>query len=256
MARFATWNVNSIRARLEHVTRWLGENAVDVLAVQETKVRDEAFPAAEFEALGYDCVYAGEKSYNGVAVISRLPVSTVAEAIPGLHDEQRRVLAVEAGGVLLLDLYVPNGAAVGSDKYAYKLGWLDALQRWVTGLLERHPALLVVGDFNIAPTDADVHDPEAWRGKVLCSEPERERLQRLLELGLSDTFRQFEQPPQTYSWWDYRAAGFRRNRGLRIDLILAAPALAGQVRACHIDATPRGWEKPSDHAPVVADIAL
>ncbi|MEX2479353.1 MAG: exodeoxyribonuclease III [Gammaproteobacteria bacterium] len=255
MPKVASWNVNSLRARHEHVTNWLAKSAVDVLAVQETKVQDSAFPVADFAAMGYQCLYKGQKSYNGVAVVSRLPQTLHATTLPGFEDPQARVLAVEIEDFLLLDLYVPNGASVGSDKYAYKLAWLDALVEWVARLLEAGRHLLVVGDFNIAPADADVHDPEAWRGKVLCSDAERERLQRLFALGLVDTFRRFEQPERAFSWWDYRAAGFRRNHGLRIDLILASAGLAGRVQSCAIDIEPRRWEKPSDHAPVLATLS-
>ncbi|MGR8920063.1 MAG: exodeoxyribonuclease III [Gammaproteobacteria bacterium] len=252
MTTVASWNVNSLRARLDHLGRWLGGRDVDLLAVQETKVQDHDFPAAEIARLGYRALFAGQKSYTGVAVLARGEPRLVADGLPGFDDPQRRVLAVDVDGLRLVNLYVPNGSAVGSDKYDYKLRWLDALAEWAAQLLEEAPETLIVGDFNIAPADADVHDPAAWEGRILCSEPERERLERLFALGYVDVFRQFEQAPATFSWWDYRGGGFRRNQGLRIDLILAAPALAGAVRACEVDAEPRGWEKPSDHAPVVA----
>ncbi len=252
MPCIASWNLNSLRARLDHVRTWLGENDIDVLAVQETKVRNEDFPAAELADAGYHSLYVGQKSYNGVAVLSRRPQTLVATAIPGFDDNQARVLAVSLVECLLLNVYVPNGAVVGSEKYAYKLAWLDAFGEWLALLTERHPAVMVVGDFNIAPADADVHDVEAWRDQVLCSEAERARLKRLFDAGLVDVFRQFEQSPGSYSWWDYRAGSFRRNRGLRIDLILASEALSARISRCYIDPSPRGWDKPSDHAPVVA----
>ena len=252
MTVVATWNVNSIRARLAHLTEWLAHSTPDLVGLQETKVQDHEFPVAELAALGYHCVYSGQKSYNGVAVLARQPSTPIATAIPGFADEQKRVLAVDCGELALVNLYVPNGYEVGSDKYAYKLAWLDALADWLATLLQRHPNLVVIGDFNIAPDDRDVHDPEAWRGKILCSDAERERLARLTALGLVDVFRRFEQPPATFSWWDYRAAGFRRNLGLRIDLILASPGLGARAETCTIDLTPRRWDKPSDHAPVIA----
>jgi len=256
MTTLATWNVNSIRARLEHLTTWLRESAPAVAALQETKVQDHEFPLADLTDAGYHATFCGQKSYNGVAVLSRAPATVVATAIPGFDDEQRRVLAVEVEGLLLVNLYVPNGASVDSDKYHYKLRWLDALIAWVGELVRGHERLLVVGDFNIAPDDRDVHDPEAWRDKVLCSVPERERLTALFALGLCDVFRRFPQPPETYSWWDYRAGGFRRNEGLRIDLILASAALAPHCTACRVEIAPRRWEKPSDHAPVCVDFDI
>ena len=252
MTTIATWNVNSIRARIEHLTTWLKDAAPDVVGIQETKVQDPDFPVAELAALGYQTLFSGQKSYNGVAVLSKAPATLIATELPGFADPQRRVLAAKIGDITLLNLYVPNGSAVGSEKYSYKLAWLDALGDWVASLTASGEPLMLVGDFNIAPDDRDVHDPAAWRDKILCSDDERQRLQRLVSLGLQDVFRQFEQAPQTYSWWDYRAGGFRRNEGLRIDLILANAALAERCEACAVDITPRRWEKPSDHAPVVA----
>lgn len=254
MTRIATWNVNSIRARLAHLSTWLGEAAPDVLAIQETKVQDPDFPAAELAALGYHVLFSGQKTYNGVAVLSKEPATLVATDIPGLDDPQRRVLAARVGDLLLVDLYVPNGSEVGSEKYAYKLAWLDALAAWVETLLASERRVMLLGDFNIAPDDRDVHDPEAWRGKILCSDEERARLKRLVDLGLTDVFRRFEQAPQSFSWWDYRGGGFRRNEGLRIDLILASAELAARCAGCTVDLAPRRWEKPSDHAPVVAEL--
>ncbi|MCC6709202.1 MAG: exodeoxyribonuclease III [Gammaproteobacteria bacterium] len=252
MTSIATWNVNSIRARIEHLTTWLKDAAPDVVGIQETKVQDADFPLAELEALGYHTLYSGQKSYNGVALLSKEPATLIATELPGFDDPQRRVLAAKVAGITLLNLYVPNGSEVGSEKYAYKLAWLDALGDWVARLAADGEPLMLVGDFNIAPDDRDVHDPDAWRGKILCSDDERERLNRLLGLGLTDVFRQFEQAPGSFSWWDYRGGGFRRNEGLRIDLILASATLAERCAACAVDLAPRRWEKPSDHAPVVA----
>lgn len=254
--KIASWNVNSIRARLEHLQIWLGTVCPDVLAIQETKVQDGDFPAEDLTSTGYQCIYSGQRAYNGVAVLSRSPGKTRCTDLPGLDDPQRRVLGVEFDEFFLLNLYVPNGASVGSDKYAYKLEWLDALCEYCQALIRQYPQLLVVGDFNIAPADCDVHDPEKWAGQVLVSEPERECLRRLLALGLVDTFRLFDQPAEQYSWWDYRAAAFRRNHGLRIDLILATQRLAEQCRSSWIDSAPRRLQKPSDHAPVVAEFDL
>jgi exodeoxyribonuclease-3 len=253
--KIATWNVNSIRQRLDHVKDWLEAQRPDVLGLQEIKCVTENFPAAEFAALGYRCAVDGQKTYNGVALLSKLEPGEVNRGLPNLDDEQKRVLAATYDGVRLFNLYVPNGQSVGSDKYEYKLRWLLALRDCLREELRRHDKIAVVGDFNIAPEDRDVHDPEAWRGQVLCSDAERERLGLLLELGFVDVFRRFEQPEKAFSWWDYRAAAFRRNRGLRIDLVLASPALAGACTASGIDAGPRRREQPSDHAPVWATFA-
>lgn len=256
MRSIVSWNVNSVRARLDHVRRWIADAAPDVIALQETKTSDENFPRAELEALGYRLTISGQPAYNGVAVLSREAPRSVTTAIPDLKDEQRRVLGVEFADFYLLNLYVPNGAAVGSDKYYYKLAWLDALRAWLEVLCSRCAALVIVGDFNIAPEDRDVHDPEAWRGQILCSDAERVRLKQLCALGLVDTFRLFEQAAGHFSWWDYRAGAFRRNHGLRIDLILASAALASRCTAAHIDPAPRAWDKPSDHVPVAAAFDL
>jgi len=250
--KIASWNVNSIRQRLAHVRDWLVSEQPDVLALQEIKCVTADFPAAEFEALGYHCAVDGQKAYNGVALLSRAAPLAVSRGLPGFEDEQKRVLAADYAGVRVFDLYVPNGQSVGSDKYEYKLRWLTALRDCLRGALERQERIAVVGDFNIAPEDRDVHDPEAWRGKVLCSDAEREKLQEVLGLGFVDVFRRFEQPDESYSWWDYRAAAFRRNRGLRIDLVLASPALAAACSGSGIDREPRRREQPSDHAPVWA----
>jgi exodeoxyribonuclease-3 len=254
--KIASWNVNSLRVRLGHVTDWLAREAVDVLALQETKTRDEDFPVAAFSELGYAVSFSGQPTYNGVALVSRQPIADVRTELDGLADPQRRVLAATIDGVRIYNLYVPNGQSVDSDKYQYKLSWLNALRQQIAAELGRHERCVLLGDFNIAPADADVHDPEAWQGKVLCSEPERAALERLLELGLHDVFRNFDQEEKSYSWWDYRAAAFRRNLGLRIDLILASTARAGACTASRIDKEPRRLERPSDHTPVIAEFSL
>ncbi|MDH4166315.1 MAG: exodeoxyribonuclease III [Gammaproteobacteria bacterium] len=252
----ATWNVNSLRVRLPHLTEWLAANPIDAIALQETKLPDADFPAAGLQALGWHCAFSGQRTYNGVAILSRDPVTDVVAGIPGFDDEQRRVLAVSLGSLRVIDVYVPNGQTVGSDKFAYKLRWFDALREYVAAELARHPQLVVLGDFNVAPEDRDVHDPKAWEGSVHVSPPERAALQALLGAGLADCFRLFEQPEKSYSWWDYRMMAFRRNAGLRIDLILASNALAQKCGACHIDKAPRKLERPSDHAPVVASFDI
>jgi exodeoxyribonuclease-3 len=254
--RIASWNVNSLRVRLPQLVQWDAGARPDLLALQEIKCTDEQFPAAELAALGYDCACAGQKTYNGVALLSRRgPPRDLVTDLPGFDDPQRRVLAATVGDLRIVDVYCPNGQAVGSEKYAYKLAWFAALRGFLATELARHPRLVVLGDFNVAPDDRDVHDPAAWAGQVLCSEPEREALRALLALGLEDCFRRFEQAPQSFSWWDYRAAGFRRNAGLRIDLVLASAPLAAACTDAAIDPVPRGWERPSDHAPVTADFA-
>lgn len=252
----ATWNVNSLRVRLPHLKDWLAATGLDVLALQETKLVDADFPGAEIEALGLSGAWHGQKTYNGVALLAREPLADVARGIPGYGDEQARVIAGTVRGVRIIDVYVPNGQAVGSDKYAYKLAWLGRLGAYLAAELARFPRLVVLGDYNIAPEDRDVHDPKAWEGQVHVSPGERAALASLLALGLSDVFRRFEQPEKSFSWWDYRAAAFRRNAGLRIDLVLASAALAERCTGCRVDATPRRWERPSDHAPVLATFDL
>lgn len=252
----ATWNVNSLRVRLPQMTEWLAQSPVDIVALQETKLPDADFPLAQIQALGYEALFSGQKTYNGVAILARkglqLGSGAVVE-IPGFADEQRRVLAADVGPLRVVDLYVPNGQAVGSEKFAYKLRWLAALRQWLAAEARNHPHLVVLGDFNIAPEDRDVHDPAAWAGQNLVSEEERSALRGLLaDAGLVDVFRQFEQAERSFSWWDYRMGAFRRNHGLRIDLILAQQSLAPRCTRCHIDREPRTFERPSDHAPVVA----
>jgi len=251
--KIATWNVNSLRVRLPHVLQWLEAAQPDVLAIQETKTVDEQFPLAELEAAGYNAVFAGQKTYNGVAIVSKSLATDVVTDIPDLDDPQRRILAATIDGVRVVNLYVVNGAEVGSEKYAYKLDWLAKVTGWLQQQAALYPSLVVLGDFNIAPEDRDVHDPVAWGDAILCSPAERAALQAIQALGLSDTFRQFTQPDKSFSWWDYRGGGFRRNHGLRIDLILASKPLADACQSCVIDREPRTWEKPSDHTPVVAE---
>jgi exodeoxyribonuclease-3 len=250
--KIASWNVNSLKVRLPQVLEWMAAHQPDVLGLQETKLVDANFPAEAFRELGYHASFSGQPTYNGVALITRAPQAEVVMDLDGLDDHQRRVLGATVDGVRVFNLYVPNGQAVGTDKYAYKLDWLDKLHQQLAAELARHPRCVVMGDFNIAPDDRDVHDPAEWAGKVLCSEPERAALQKILALGFEDTFRCFEQPEGVYSWWDYRAAGFRRNRGLRIDLVLASTALAPCCTRSDVDVEPRRNERPSDHAPVVA----
>lgn len=256
MRAIATWNVNSLRVRLPQLAEWLAANPVHTIALQETKLEDAAFPHADIEALGYHVAASGQRTYNGVAILARAPLHDVQAGIPSFDDLQRRVLAATIDGVRVVNLYVPNGQSVGSEKYAYKLRWLAALRDWLREELARHPRLIALGDFNIAPEDRDVHDPAAWAGSVHVSEPERAALRELLALGLADSFRLFEQPPGTYSWWDYRQGAFRRNNGLRIDLLLVSAALAKACTQSVIDREPRRAERPSDHAPAIASFDI
>ncbi|MDR3476959.1 MAG: exodeoxyribonuclease III [Gammaproteobacteria bacterium] len=254
--KIATWNVNSLRVRLPQVLDWLASVQPDVLALQETKLTDPDFPAAEIQAAGYQVIFSGQKTYNGMAILSRVPASDVVMALPDLDDPQKRVLAATFGDIRVLNLYIPNGESVGSDKYQYKLGWLEKLDAFVQAELKMHTKVIILGDFNIAPEERDVHDPAEWEGKVLFSEPERAAFQSLIALGFQDCFRLQDQPEKSYSWWDYRMNAFKRNRGLRIDHILISSALVSSAVRCHIDKVPRGWERPSDHTPVVAEFAV
>jgi len=252
--KLATWNVNSLKVRLGQLTDWLAQGKPDAVCLQETKLEDGKFPVSELEAAGYHASFCGQKTYNGVAIVSRRPLTGISTGIPGFADEQRRVIAGTLDGVRIVCLYAPNGQAVGSEKYGYKLRWYSALKQWLSGELARHPRLAVLGDLNVAPEDRDVHDPKAWEGQVLVSEPERAAFRELLELGLKDSFRLFDQPEKSFSWWDYRMMGFRRNAGLRIDHILLSPELAASCSACTIDKAPRKLERPSDHTPVTAEL--
>jgi len=255
--QIATWNVNSLKVRLPQVLEWLAAHPeITVLALQETKMEDAVFPKAEIEAAGFHVAFAGQKTYNGVALIARAPIEQVQLNLPNFDDPQKRLIAGTVAGVRVVGAYMPNGQSLDSEKYPYKLSWLDALLAWLEPEIAAHPKLALVGDYNIAPEDRDVHDPKAWEGQVLVSPPERERFQKLLALGLKDSFRLFEQAEKTFSWWDYRAAGFRRNAGLRIDHVLLTAPLVDVCTACVVDREPRKAERPSDHAPVVATLAL
>jgi exodeoxyribonuclease-3 len=252
--KIATWNVNSLKVRLPHVLDWLAVEQPDVLCLQETKQEDKAFPYAELEAAGYNAIHNGQKTYNGVALLSKGLVVEPQRDIPDFDDPQKRIIAATYNGVRVICAYMPNGSEVGSEKYEYKLRWLKALHAWLGEELKRHPRLALLGDYNVAPEDRDVHDPLAWKDKILCSVPEREALRQLADLGLMDAFRLFDQVEKSFSWWDYRMMGFRRNHGLRIDHILLSAPLVSECVACWIDKTPRKLERPSDHAPVIAEL--
>ena len=254
--KIATWNVNSLTVRLPHVLDWLAKNPIEVLCLQETKQQDEDFPHAELLAAGYHTAFIGQKTYNGVAILSTLPMSDVQFGIPNYVDEQKRVISATINGVRVVCVYVPNGQEVDSDKYYYKLGWLAALREWLSLELVRYPNLVVLGDYNIAPEDRDVHDPVLWQGSILVSEAERILYQKLLAIGLHDSFRLFEQAPKAFSWWDYRMMAFRRNHGVRIDHILLSTPLVVTCTSCVIDKEPRKKERPSDHTPVIAELVI
>ena len=251
--KIATWNVNSMKVRLPHVVEWLQNHEPDVLVLQEIKQLTENFPTEALQEIGYHSIASGQKTYNGVAVISKSPATDPVTDFPDLDDPQRRILASTVDDIRIVDLYIPNGSEVGSEKYDYKLNWLKSLRNFLEAEMQRHENVVVLGDFNIAPADADVYDPEKWGDAILCSPPEREALGELFKLGLTDVFRKFEHPDGTFSWWDYRAAGFRRNAGLRIDLILTSNSMTERCKASYVDKEPRAWERPSDHAPVVAE---
>ncbi len=255
--KIASWNVNSLNVRLPHLEQWLREAAPDVVGLQETKLEDSRFPDAVLAGLGYRSVFHGQKTYNGVAILAREhAIEDVQMGIPGFEDDQKRVIAATVDGVRIVNLYVVNGQDVGTDKYAYKLRWLEAVHGWLAQELQRYPALVVLGDFNIAPDDRDVHDPAVWNdGHILTSTAERAALQRLQALGLHDGFRLHSDEAGVFSWWDYRQAAFRRNLGLRIDLTLVSDALRAQAVASGIDREPRTWERPSDHAPAWVTLA-
>ena len=250
--KLAAWNVNSLKVRLPQLLDWLAAARPDVVCLQETKLEDHNFPHAEIAAAGYHVAFSGQKTYNGVALLSSAPLTDIVCGNPHYPDAQKRLIAASVGDLRVICAYVPNGQEVGSDKYAYKLDWLAALERWLAEELAQHPQLALAGDFNIAPEDRDVHNPAAWAGQILCSDTEREAFRRLLALGLKDSFRLFEQPEKSFSWWDYRMLGFQKNLGLRIDHVLLSDALAAQCTAAGIDREMRKRERPSDHAPVWA----
>jgi exodeoxyribonuclease-3 len=252
--RLGSWNVNSLRVRLPHLLDWLRDAQPDVACLQETKTEDANFPLAELRDAGYHAVYCGQRAYNGVAILARSPITDVQHGIPEFADDPKRCIAATVGGIRIVCLYAPNGEAPGTEKYAYKLRWYEALARWLSQLLPRTPELTVLGDMNVAPEDRDVHDPKRWAGKIHVSEPERAALRTVLSTGVVDAFRLFEQPERLYSWWDYRLRAFERNWGLRIDLALLAPALAKRCTGCTIDLAPRKRERPSDHAPVLVEL--
>jgi exodeoxyribonuclease-3 len=251
--KIASWNVNSLNVRLPHVLAWNAVARPDILALQETKMTDDRFPADALLEAGYHSVFSGQKTYNGVAVLSREPARDPVTDIPGLDDHQRRILAVTIGDIRVINLYVVNGSEVGSEKFDYKLHWLEKVTDWLGEEMKQHENVVVLGDFNIAPDDRDVYDPEDWAGKILCSAPEREAFEKILGLDLTDTFRMFEQEERTWSWWDYRMNMFRRKLGLRIDLVLASPAMTSRCTASYVDIEPRRQERPSDHAPAIAE---
>ncbi len=253
MFKIASWNVNSLNVRLPHVLAWMDVAQPDVLALQETKLTDDRFPVQELMDEGYHSVFSGQKTYNGVAILSREEAMDPVTDIAGLDDPQRRILAATVGDVRIINLYVVNGSEVGSEKFEYKLLWLDRVTAWLATQIEEFENVIVMGDFNIVPDDRDVHDPEGWREKILCSTPEREALGKILNLGFQDSFRLFEQQERTWSWWDYRMNAFRRKMGLRIDLILASKAMTNRCIASYVDIEPRRQDRPSDHAPAIAE---
>ena len=257
--KLATWNINSLAVRLPQVLDWLNLHQPDALCLQETKLTDDKFPHAELAAVGYRSEWFGQKTYNGVALLTRADsghrATDIVKNIPGLDDPQARVITGTLGDIRLIGAYIPNGQAPDSEKFVYKMRWLTALREWVASELARHPKLVLVGDYNIAPEDRDVHDPIAWAGQVLCTPEERAHFRGLIDIGLIDAFRLFDQPPKSWSWWDYRMLAFRKNQGLRIDHILVSEALKSSVTACVIDKLPRKNERPSDHAPVVVELA-
>lgn len=254
--KIASWNVNSLRVRLPHVLAWLNEHQPDIVALQELKIPDADFPFEVIQDAGYSVIASGQRTYNGVAVLSRNSATDIVTDLPGLEDPQRRVLAVTVDDIRVINVYIPNGESITSEKYQYKLNWLDKFELYLRAESKKHSKIVILGDFNIAPANIDVHDPAEWEGQVLFSEPERQAFYRMLQLGFQDCFRQLNPDDKSYSWWDYRMNAFKRDRGLRIDHILANHRLAMTCKRAYIDKTPREWERPSDHAPVVAEFEL
>tara|TARA_B100000953_G_scaffold78756_1_gene63910 strand:+ start:1774 stop:2544 length:771 start_codon:yes stop_codon:yes gene_type:complete len=254
--KIATWNVNSLKVRLPHVLTWMEKEKPDVLALQETKSVDENFPVDAIREAGYQVSFTGQKTYNGVATISKSPIKTISKGLPNFSDEQKRVLVINTKNIIILNIYVPNGSEINSEKYKYKLKWLSKLHPYIKKLQKKNSRLIILGDFNIAPEDRDVHDPKEWEGCVLVSKSERNEFEKLLSNNMIDCFRIFNNENNHFSWWDYRAASFRRNRGVRIDHILASKSMSQSCKACYIDKGPRKLERPSDHTPVIGEFDI
>jgi len=252
--KLATWNVNSLNVRLPQVLDWLTQTSTDTLLLQEIKMTDDKFPMDAFTQAGYHAYPFGQKTYNGVAIISRYPATNISYNIPNFEDGQARIIAATIKNIRTICAYIPNGQAPGTEKFEYKMKWLDALGTWLQKEIKNHPQLILAGDYNIAPQDRDVYDPIAWKDQILCTPQERQHFQNLLDIGLLDAFRLFEQAPELWSWWDYRNFSLQKNKGLRIDHILVSHTLKDQVKACFIDKAPRKNERPSDHAPVVIEL--
>jgi exodeoxyribonuclease-3 len=253
--KIVTWNVNSLKVRLHHVLRWLEENNPDIVGLQETKTIDANFPEAEIREAGYEVIFSGQKTYNGVALLSKTPATDVVTELPGFADEQRRVMAATVGDIRIINLYVPNGEALDSPKFEYKTGWIAGLKEYLSEQIASYPKLVMMGDFNITATSDDVHDPEKLDGHIHCSELEREWLQEIIDMGVTDTYRMFEQEPKSFSWWDYRGGSFWKNRGLRIDYVFASDEMKQRCTGCKIDKRERQFKQPSDHAPVMAEFS-
>lgn len=254
--KIASWNVNSIRVRLPQVIAWLASAKPDILALQETKIEDANFPQAELNALGYQVIFSGQKAYNGMAIISKINTEGMYKELPDMEDPQKRVLGCSLEELRFLNLYVPNGEHPTSKKYEYKLNWLQKLNNHLQSEIKQFSKMVIVGDFNIAPHDLDVYDPAKWEGQILCSGPERQAFNQILDLGFVDSYRHLSSETKDFTWWDYRLNAYKRNLGLRIDHILVSKELIKNCTACYVDRVPRGWERPSDHAPIIAEFKL